>query len=207
MSEIVDVIADVHSGLHSEHGALRGERPSRSRNPVIRVHDIAWLQFDKTDLVRAESFARAFGFQTVLNTGTELQLRGTDPGAPCLMVRRGPTSRLTGVAFRAADEADVVRLAERTGAPVHPLPESLGGMVTELRDPSGMPVRVVAGLRDLPSLPGQQPHTFNIGHEVARVNVTQRPRRVPARVQRLGHVVMQSTKHRQALDWYLHPSG
>ncbi|WP_281261925.1 hypothetical protein [Streptomyces rishiriensis] len=30
-----------HQDLHSERGALRGERPGRSRNAVIKVADLA----------------------------------------------------------------------------------------------------------------------------------------------------------------------
>ena len=53
-----------HNELHSEQGALPGEHPGRSRNPVIKVADLAWLEFEKPDLDRAEAFARAFGFTT-----------------------------------------------------------------------------------------------------------------------------------------------
>ena len=84
---------DAHKGLHSEQGALRGEHPGRSRNPLIKVRDLAWLEFEKPDLVRAEAFARAFGFTTVLHTADELYLRGTDAGSPCVIVRRGTHSR------------------------------------------------------------------------------------------------------------------
>ena len=58
-----------HNGLHSAQGALRGEHPGRSRNPVIKVHDLAWLEFEKPDLAAAEAFAQAFGFETVARTG------------------------------------------------------------------------------------------------------------------------------------------
>jgi catechol 2,3-dioxygenase-like lactoylglutathione lyase family enzyme len=112
-------------------------------------------------------------------------------------------SRFVGPAFRAADTADLLRLAEVTGRTVAPLPETLGGSTVELTDPSGLRVRVVADTDELAALPAQQPHTFNFGREVARVNRTQRPPRVPARVQRLGHVVVQTTRYRETLDWYL----
>ena len=78
---IVATPIDAHKGLHSEQGALRGEHPGRSRNPLIKVRDLAWLEFEKPDLTRAEAFARAFGFSTVLHASDELQLRGTDPGS------------------------------------------------------------------------------------------------------------------------------
>ena len=198
---------DTHRDLHSEQGAGRGEHPGRSRNPVIKVRDLAWLEFEKPDLVKAEAFARAFGFSTVLHTADELHLRGTDAGSPCVIIRRGPRSRFAGPAFAAQDEADVNRLATATGAHTRALPEAIGGVAVDLTDPNGVPVRVVAGTDALAELPGQQAHTFNFGHELRRTNGTQRPRREPARVQRLGHVVVQTTKYLASLDWYLDHFG
>ena len=79
-----------HNDLHSERGAHPGEHPGRAKNPVIKVLDLAWLEFCKPDLAASERFAHAFGFTTVSRTPDELQLRGTDTGGPCLMVRSGP---------------------------------------------------------------------------------------------------------------------
>src|SRR6476619_7700302 len=112
---------DPHTGLHSEQGRLSGEHPGRARNPVIKVHDLAWLEFTKPDLAASERFAAAFGFTTVNRTADELQLRGTDTGAPCVIVRRGPRSRYLGASFRAADSTDVLRLADATGVRVQKL--------------------------------------------------------------------------------------
>ena len=100
-----------HSDLHSEQGALAGEHPGRARNPVIKVLDLAWLEFEKPDLGGTEQFARAFGLVPASRTAYELQLRGTDAGSPCVVVRRGARSRYVGAAFRAADAADVMREA------------------------------------------------------------------------------------------------
>ncbi len=113
-----DVIT-AHQDLHSEQGALRGEHPGRSRNPVIKVADLAWLEFEKPDLDRAEVFARDFGFGIAVRSESELWLRGTFAGSPCMVIRRGRTSRFIGPAFRAAERADLDRLARhghvRTG--------------------------------------------------------------------------------------------
>lgn len=198
---------DPHAGLHSEQGGLRGEHPGRSANPVIKVHDVAWLEFEKPDLRRAEAFAHAFGFTTSLRTPDELHLRGTDPGAPCVLVRRGRRSRFLGPAFQAADAQDVLRLADANGATVAALPESLGGVGVDLVDPSGLRVRVVSDTHRLPALPSQEPLVLNAGHDVTRANATQRPAREPAKVRRLGHVVLQTTTYRSTLDWYLENLG
>ncbi|MHA7652078.1 VOC family protein [Mycobacterium sp. ML4] len=196
-----------HSGRHSQAGARNGEHPGRSRNPVIRVHDIAWLEFEKRDLDRAEAFARAFGFITALRTPDELHLRGTDPNSACVIIRRARRSRFVAAAFTAADHADVVRLADATGRTPQRLPDPLGGLAVILPDPSGQTVTVVSGAHELGELPAHQPLSFNFGHELRRVNTPQRPPLRPAAVQRLGHVVLQTTRYRQTLDWYLDTLG
>ncbi len=198
---------DVHADLHSEQGALQGEHPGRAKNPIIRVADIAWLEFDKPDLVRAEAFARAFGFGISQRAPHELHLRGTAAGAPCVLLRQGQRTRFAGLALRAADEVDVLRLAEATNTRVHALPEAIGGVSVQLVDPSGMAVKVVAGMHELPAQPDQPPQLRNAGPTTARINATVRPPRVPARVQRLGHVVLQSTTYLTTLNWYLDTFG
>jgi hypothetical protein len=200
-------LVGAHNELHSEFGVRKGEHSGRSRNPVIKVADIAWLEFEKPDLVRAEAFAKAFGFTSVLRTRDELLLRGTDAGAPCIIVRRGSGTRFLGAAYEARDEADLLRLVNVTGVDAKPLPEAIGGMTVDLLDPSGVPVHVVAGMHPLESLPSQTPHTLNLGHELRRVNATQRQSREPTKVQRLGHVVLQTTKYLETLNWYLDNLG
>ena len=207
MARVVTPRQDGHKDLHSERGAERGEHSGRSQNPTIRVADIAWLEFTKPDLMRAEAFARAFGFGIALRDPQELHLRGTTAGPPCVILRRGPRTRFAGLALRATDEVDVLRLADKTGASVRRLPEAIGGIGVQLTDPSGTPVKVVAGQHELPAQPGQQPQVINAGSGGARVNATVRPPRVPARVQRLGHVVLQSTVYVQTLNWYLDTFG
>lgn len=198
---------DPHTGLHSEQGALAGDHRGRAAEPIIKVHDLAWLEFEKPDLERAEAFAHAFGFTTALRTAHELQLRGTDPGSPCVLIRRGPRSRFVGPAFRAADSTDVLRLADAVGGAVVPLPESLGGITVDLTDPSALGVRVVSDTFELPALSDQAPLPLNFGHDRERVNAPQRPPRTPATVQRLGHVVLQTTTYLETLNWYLEHLG
>jgi len=200
-------MSDPHTDLHSEQGPLAGEHPGRASNPIVKVQDVAWLEFRKPDLHRAELFARAFGFTPVLRTADELQLRGRDAGSPCVLIRKGPRSTFLGPAFRAADSSDVLRLADATGRTVVKLPDSLGGITVDLVDPNGVRVRVVSDMNEQPALPAQAPLTVNAGHDVARTNTTQRPPREPVAVQRLGHVVLQTTKYVETLDWYLEHLG
>jgi catechol 2,3-dioxygenase-like lactoylglutathione lyase family enzyme len=68
-------------------------------------------------------------------------------------------------------------------------------------------VRVVADTHELAALPGQTTQVFNFGHDARRANAPQRPHREPARIQRLGHVVLQTTRYLETLNWYLEHLG
>jgi catechol 2,3-dioxygenase-like lactoylglutathione lyase family enzyme len=191
-------------GVHSEAGARRGEHPGRSRNPVIKVVDLAWLEFEKPDLDRAERFLLDFGLTVADRTPDTLVLRSGWAGTPCLVVRRGPSSRFVGPAFQAADGEDLDRLASARGGTVTP---HRGGRAVLLTDPSGFRVRTVHGVPELPGMPERAPLPLNFGPQPARTNATQRPVRRAAQVQRLGHVALGTTRFQAALDWYLDTFG
>ncbi|MFZ2242184.1 MAG: VOC family protein [Gordonia amarae] len=198
---------DPHRDIHSDAGAVAGEHPGRSSNPVIKVRGLAWLEFSKPDLVRAEAFARAFGFETVYRTTDHLHLRGAEPGSPCVVIHRGRRTRFLGPAFQAADSADVVKLADRLGTKAAPVGEPLGGVGVDLLDPSGMPLRIVADVDQLPAIGATPEVVFNFGGHARRINTPVRPARTPARVRRLGHVVVMTNRFRESLQWYLDNLG
>ena len=195
---------DPHRSLHSETGARPGEHPGRSKNPLAKVAGLAWLEFEKPDLDRAARFGTDFGFTVADRTPDTLLLRGRQAAAACLVVRRGPQARFVAPAFAAAARDDLDRLARGTGGTVT---AHEGGHAVLLRDPSGFPVRVVHGVPEFPALPERAPLPLNFGSEPVRVNATQRSARRPAQIQRLGHVVLGTTRFRAALDWYLDTLG
>jgi catechol 2,3-dioxygenase-like lactoylglutathione lyase family enzyme len=206
-------VQDPHRSLHSETGARPGEHPGRSGNPLVKVSGLAWLAFEKPDLDRAERFYTDFGFTVADRTPETLLLRGRQASTACLVVRRGPRARFVGPAFQAAARDDLDRLARGTGGTVT---AHWGGHGVLLRDPSGYPVRVIHSVPELPALPERAPlplnfgvfgHSGDSGPGPVRANATQRPARRAAEIQRLGHVVLGTTRFGAALDWYLDTLG
>jgi catechol 2,3-dioxygenase-like lactoylglutathione lyase family enzyme len=198
---------DGHDDLHSELGANRGEHSGRAINPTIKITDLAWLEFEKPDLARAETFARAFGFAIAAREPDTLYLRGSLPGAPCVVIRKGARSRFVGPIFKAGEASDLDRLANAADRRVEPLTGPAAGSIVRLADPSGFAVGVVHLNGELPALAEQQTQILNFGAEPRRINATQRPPRAPALVQRLGHVVLQTPHFLRALNWYLDTLG
>jgi hypothetical protein len=196
-----------HKDLHSEQGPRSREHPGRAPNPTIKVSGLAWLEFERTDLDRSERFARDFGLSVHARTDEALYLRGAREGVPCVIIRRGPTARFLGPAFQAADASDLDRFARAAGGEVEDRADLGSGRAVQVTDPSGARLQVVHGVEPLPALPVQAPLTWNVGGGTARTNATQRPPREPARVERLGHVVLANRIFGRALDWYLQHLG
>jgi len=177
-------VRDPHRSLHSETGGRPGEHSGRSGNPLVKVAGLAWLEFEKPDLDRAERFYADFGFTVADRTPETLLLRGRWTSTACLVVRRGPRPRFAGAAFQAAARDDLDRLARGTGATVT---AHWGGHGVLLRDPSGYPVRVIHGVRELAALPERAALPMNVGDfgqlgsGPVRANATQRPARRPDR--------------------------
>ena len=46
-------VQDPHRSPHSETGALPGEHPGRSGNPLDKAAGLEWLEFENPDLNRA----------------------------------------------------------------------------------------------------------------------------------------------------------
>ena len=197
-----------HSETAQRAGRLPGEHPGRSRNPVIKVarHRLAGVREARSGARRG--VRPRLRIQTALRGPDEVQLRGTDAGAPCVHPASRRRSRFVGWRSgprrgrRAA--AGRCRPARRRGRCPRPSAASAVGLV----DPSGIPVRVVAGMHELPELPAQQP-----------LLAQRRPRRQRAPTQPnapagarpgcsgSGTSVLQSTKYVEALNWYLDNLG
>ncbi len=71
-----------------------------------------------------------------------------------------PAGPFRRAAFHAPARADLDRLARGTGGTVT---AHWGGHTVLLRDPSGLPVRVVHGVPELPALPERAPLPMNFG--------------------------------------------
>ena len=92
----VEQAQDPHRSLHSETGAQPGEHPGRSGNPLVKVAGLAWLEFERPDLDRAEQFGTDFGFTVADRTPDTVLLRGRQAAAACLVIRRSPQARFVG---------------------------------------------------------------------------------------------------------------
>jgi len=178
--------------------------------PLLKAQSLAFLMFEKPDLIACETFLADFGLHTVERNEQHLLMRGSGQ-QPCIyMARRGRRARYLGAAFTVAGEAELALLEARAGARrLAPGEIPGGGAGVELTDPAGNVLWLVTGQRALAPLPLRAPLNAdtNCYAQLRRVNRTVRPPLEPAAVARLGHVVVQTVDFAVMAEWYMRHLG
>lgn len=169
---------------------------------MIKVRDVAYVRFGAPDLGRMERFLHDFGLASAAREDARLFARGTDP-APYAHVTELGAAGFRGLAFEAGSAEDLAAAARLPGAsPVEEIDAPGGGRRVRFRDPDGFEVEVVHGRQGLAPLPVEGALPPNRGSERRRFGALQRIPRGPARVKRLGHVVLRVTDFATSERWY-----
>ena len=182
-------------------GVQRLPRPAA----VGRAVELAFLRWEKRQLAPTENFWRDFGMHVVSVSADRVVARGTGP-APCIAIaEKGRRDRFIGPAFRMSDDTDLDRYVQSLGASWL-APEFIpgGGQGVELSDPSGRSIWLLKGQSAVEPLPTRAALVAdtNTAQHAPRVNRTVRAPIEPARIVRLGHVVLQTVDFPRMADWY-----
>jgi len=180
-------------------------KPLPRPEPIGRAVELAFLRWEKRRLEPTERFWRDFGMHIVSRTNDRLIARGTGP-SPCIAIaQQGRHDRFVGPAFRMSDDTDLERYAQMLGAKWL-APEQIpgGGAGVEVTDPSGRSVWLLQGQRPADPLPVRAAlvAAMNTAQHAPRVNRMVRAPIEPARIVRLGHVVMQTVDFASMAHWY-----
>src|SRR2546423_3545625 len=104
---------------------------------LIKVKDLAYGRLRSPDLDAAEEFLTHFGMIRAARTPTALYMRGTDPAHHLHVTEKGDPAFI-GLAYYAADEDDLRRVAKAPGASaVESIDEPGGGRRGRVRGPEG----------------------------------------------------------------------
>jgi catechol 2,3-dioxygenase-like lactoylglutathione lyase family enzyme len=170
--------------------------------PTIKVRDIAYGRLCAPDLDLMEEFLTDFGMVRAARTSKALYMRGTDPVHHIHVTELGEP-RFVGLAWHAASEEDLGRLAKLPGAsPVESIDEPGGGKRVRLKEPNGYQIEVVYGIES--GAPIRVPRQLmNTGSDaLKRAGELMRLQRGPAHVKRIGHGVMGTPRLRETVDWF-----
>lgn len=187
---------------------LNTPQPARHSNPTVKAQALAYLEFERPDLDRAERFLTDFGFTLAARTATATYFRGTAGTPFCYVIRPATKPTFVGFGLTLGSRADLERLAQVPGASaIEPCDSPFGGERVRLRDPSGFVVDAVYGAVDTSPLPHRSPLSLNTVDAQPRVNATQRPPHEAPAVVKLGHVVLEVASFQATCAWYTQHFG
>ena len=183
-----------------------GVQPLQRPPALGRAVELAFLRWGKRRLAPTEEFWRGFGMHIVSKSPERVVARAAGP-APCIAIAvQGPHDRFVGPAFRMSDDTDLDRYIKELGAR-ELVPESIpgAGRGIELSDPSGRSVWLLQKQDQMEPLPVREAvvAATNTAQHRPRVNRMVRTPIEPARIVRLGHVVLQTVDFPRMADWYL----
>jgi catechol 2,3-dioxygenase-like lactoylglutathione lyase family enzyme len=169
--------------------------------PVIKVTDFAYGRLRAPDLDVMEEFLTHFGMIRAERTQNALYMRGTDPAHHIHVTEKGDPA-FVGLAYYAASEDDLKRLAQAPGASaVEEIDEPGGGKRVRLREPNGYQIEVVYGIQPFDPIKVDR-DPMNTGSEpLRRAGVLMRLSQSPAPIKRIGHGVMGSPKVKETVQW------
>jgi hypothetical protein len=175
-----------------------------------RAVSLAFLRWEKRSLAATARFWSDFGFAIVSASTERVVARGT-AASPCIAVAsRGTADRFVGPAFLMSDDTDLAAYERAFGGTwlaAAQLPA--GGRGIEVLDPSGRPVWLLQGQAEALPLPNRAPvnQLTNTAMHTPRVNATVRTPIEPARVLKLGHLVLQTVDFAGMAQWYMRVLG
>lgn len=169
---------------------------------MVKVTDVEFVRFAAPDLAKMERFLTDFGLSRVEAAGEALFVRGTGP-SPWLhqTVEGDPGFRGLGLAVETAEDLEALSRLEGASA-IETLSEPGGGQCVRFEDPDGFSIEAVHGRHAVPTLDVERARPLNIDGAAPRVGEPQRIPKGPARVRRLGHVVVHVSDFRTSVAWY-----
>jgi len=165
----------------------------------LRPESLAFVHFRAPDLDAMASFGADFGLAEAGRTDEALYLRGHS-SAPYLHVTTRGEPGFVGLAF-AATGLDLRAFARDRGLPLEPLARPGGGIGTQLVDPDGFVVELVAE-QEVRQDSGLPPRAAT---NDVRTRLRQAPKRLPegpAHIVRIGHCVLAVSDFRKSERWY-----
>jgi catechol 2,3-dioxygenase-like lactoylglutathione lyase family enzyme len=168
----------------------------------IKVTDIAYGRLRAPDLDAEEEFLTHFGMVRAARTSTALYMRGTDPVHHLHVTEKGDP-RFVGLAYHAASEEDLRRLAKASGASgVETIDEPGGGKRVRLKEPNGYQIEVVHGMDKVAPIPVKRQKLNMAEESLRRAGEVMRPPQGHSQVKRIGHGVLGTPKLRETVQWF-----
>lgn len=170
---------------------------------MTKIADIAYVTYQHPDLEKCERFLTDFGMITAVKTDTALYMRGRGTNHHIYVVELGESPKFISFALEAVSETVLEELAALPEAsPIEKMQTPGGGQRVMITDPNGFNIEVVYGIEKVNPLPIPEPLVWNHANVKTRFGRTQRPKKEPTPILRLGHLAIDVKNFEESYQWY-----
>ena len=176
------------------------------KNPMPAMKDILYVRFTVTDLAKQLQFLQNFGLHTEIKDGL-LIARGSDSKPYIYLAQKAVRAEFVRVGLEADSIEDLYAIAAIDEAEVvnNPLPG--GGLITQLIDPKGFCIAIVAGQQPPALLTVGTRSGFNNGQEKHRIGAGLAFEPGDCPIKRLGHAALFVHGFATTFAWYAERSS
>ncbi|TGM86787.1 VOC family protein [Leptospira licerasiae] len=184
---------------------LSSECPTRSKNPISKARDIAYVRLGRKNPELTAEYYKDFGLSLFELSEDRILFYGFSSNLPCWSLEKADRDFLLGFGLYITSTEEFERLKLMDGAEV--LPRGRFGPeyfpTVTIKDPSGLPVDAVL----VPSsFEGKKKdkkcRDWNSDGKILRKNQPQPYDVGPAKVNRLGHAVFLKQEFLKNAQWY-----
>ena len=170
---------------------------------MTKIVDIAYVRYKHPNLGECERFLTDFGLIISAKTEKTLYFRGRGKRHYVYVVELGETSEFLGFALQAVSETVLEELAQLPEAsPIEQMETPGGGKRVNITDPNGFNIEVVYGIEEVEPLSLPEPMSWNHANIKTRFGNTQRPKKEPTPILRLGHIGIDVKDFESSYQWY-----
>jgi hypothetical protein len=178
--------------------------PKRSKNPISKAKDIAYVRLGRKNPELATEYYKDFGLSLFDASAERIWLQSYSSDLPCWSLERASRDFLIGFGFYITSVEEFERLRRMDGAEILPFgrfgDEHLPTVT--LKDPSGLPVDAVLLSSLQMKKRERRIRNWNGGGKTSRKNKPQPWEIGPAKVNRLGHAVFLKQEFLKNAQWY-----
>lgn len=183
-------------------------RPIVRPEPIIKAKAMAYVMFQRVDVVAMDQFLLDFGLFALEPRDGVRYYRGSGTEPFLVAIEQGAEDRFIGFGVTVDSEEDLEALARANGLPVDDAPTPGGGRRVRLVDPHGTTVDVMHGAAPLDAImPDHMSKPTNTPLVKSRINASIRPPLAPSPIFKLGHVVLGRPDFDLASQWYMRNLG
>ena len=170
---------------------------------LIKVVDLAYVRYRVSEPELMRQFLIDFGLHEHARDDSAIYMRGTNTSPYLVVIEEAAQAGFIGPAFEVGSRQELQLLVKHfADAVIEFNPAPGGGERVRLMDLDGYQIEFVHGIEPVAEITTREPLIINTSKPRQRLGQFQRPQPGPAKIRRIGHLILRVDDYDKSLAWY-----